>query len=203
LTALNETFFYKQYQKKEEFIPKRGQVVIDVGASVGDYALLCARLVGKKGKVLAFEPNHQLFELLEKNKLLNSFNNLLIFNLALSNRNGIIEMRRGLGFLDSLVFKGKIAFSYKVKTTKLDNVINKVKLKKIDLIKIDVEGAEELVLRGASHTIKTFKPKILLEVHSNALKKECLNFLKKFGYRVVFVEKPKEKVQILYLKSEP
>ena len=69
-----------------------GQTIIDVGASIGIYTIFFAKMVGEKGKVYAFEPEPNNFELLKKNIAINGFKNVILENKAVSDVSGIVKM---------------------------------------------------------------------------------------------------------------
>ena len=148
-------------------IVKPGAVVIDVGANIGYFTLLFSHLAGEGGKVYAFEPDPKNHELLLKNLDVNKVGNTTAVKKALSNKTGKTKL-----FLDQLnlgdmsMAAGNIdnpAGFLEVETITLDEYLAGEQEKRVDFIKIDVQGAEALVIEGAEKTIKTAKPKILLE----------------------------------------
>ncbi len=137
----------------------RGMTVVDIGANIGYYTVMAAHFVGVNGKVIAFEPDEQSGKVLEKNIIINKFNNVLYENKALSDKNGIVKLyiseeNRG----DNRIYDTKDGRKYvEVETITLDKYLPKET--KIDLIKMDVQGAESLILSGMEQTIT--KSKIL------------------------------------------
>ena len=101
--------------------------------------------------------------------------------------------------LDKVDFLGK--GTYRVKSIKLDDVIRRLNIKKVDLIKIDVEGAEYRVLRGGIRILKKVNPKLVIEIHENlgVNKDIILKFLSKFNYKVVHEYKASKRVYELFL----
>jgi FkbM family methyltransferase len=140
-----------------------GMVVVDGGANIGVYATVAAKMVGVTGRVLAFEPGEQSFAYLARNAEMSEFHNLSVFRLALSDK---VEERK-LFHIDaapnsySLAERGS-EFEL-VQTTTLDRIAEEEGLSRLDLIKLDVEGAEELVLRGARRVLEEFAPVVLFE----------------------------------------
>lgn len=128
---------------------KRASTVLDIGAMIGYYTLLFARLVGPKGKVFAFEPDPDNFALLKKNVLVNDYRNTVLVQKAVSNETGKTRL-----YL-SPYNKGdhKIYDSYdnrksiEVETINLADYF-KDHERKIDFIKIDAQGAEGAILQG-------------------------------------------------------
>ena len=141
---------------KETLCP--GMNVLDVGAHVGSHALLAARLVGPLGKVFAFEPSPDNFALLQKNVALNGYQNIVTIAKAVSDKTGVAMLhlspegndRNALQRLRSAP-PGK---SVEVPTISLDDFLEEIGWPPIRLIKMDVEGAEPLVLKGMSRLLE-------------------------------------------------
>jgi FkbM family methyltransferase len=143
-----------------------GNVFIDAGANVGIYTLAASRIVGEAGRVLAFEPSAQSFPALEKNIALNSLTNVHPFPVALTQENGRAWLHRGPNpTLNSL---GKDpswkADGEEIVTKTLDLALHHAGIDRVDVIKMDVQGAEELVLRGGWNTVTSARPIIIFEV---------------------------------------
>jgi FkbM family methyltransferase len=134
--------------------------VIDVGAWIGPYSLLTSR---KAKRVFSFEPDPVAFEELTYNLRLNKITNVHAFRFAVSDSTGSAMLRHdGLGSSESSMLRGSRSIS--VSTMSLDDTCQEYGIEPT-FIKIDVEGAEGLVMRGAQSTIKKFRPTILLEFH--------------------------------------
>ena len=169
---VGEVFLYKIYIY-QDFIPTKNDVVVDVGAQYGDYAVLCAGYY-KVRKVYCFEPLNSNFKEIEKNIKLNKLKNILAYNVALGSKNKMIKITyngdmAGIGGSRTQKTYLKTLDSYRLKPT---------------ILKIDVEGFEMDVLRGAVKTIKRYHPKIIIETHTSKLRKEVLSFLGSVGYKV-------------------
>lgn len=163
-----------------------------------------------KGKVIAYEPDKENFSQLQKNKEANNLNNLQVFPVAIQNNPKIKKIsfnirrtiddegkeNRGLSSLVAL--PTFVQSRVTVSASTVDAEVERLKIKKINFIKIDVEGAELMVLKGAEKSIKRFKPIIQYE-YSNVLDrltkqknaKKSFEFLKKLGYRQFAI--PEEK----------
>jgi len=202
LSLFGSTFFFNEksfpailemYAKRErfkfkEFIPKKGDVVIDIGATLGDHTIIYSKLVGDNGIVIAIEPNKDSFSLLKKNIEFNKANNVICINAAAWNKKGLLKVsKKDFYTLDSVCISCKDNNYYMVKSIKIDDIVNRFGIKEVDLIKIDVEGAEYKVLRGGIKTIREFHPKIIVEVHEyyGIKENDILNLLKRFRYKVV------------------
>jgi FkbM family methyltransferase len=171
-----------------KFTPKEGDVVIDVGANIGKYAINSGNLVGNIGKVYAFEPSQRPFELLCKSIKENKLENTVIpIQAAVSNKEGKSKLYLSdQKPITSLIFKLSDNF-IEVETTTLDSFIIKNNLKKIDWIKIDVEGAEYEVLSGAINTLKNYNINLIFEV-LEVNKEKVLHFLEGLGYIVSMLD---------------
>lgn len=136
---------------------KPGMVVIDVGAHVGYYSLLAASLVGPTGRIYAFEPEDENHRLLKKNIELNGYENIIVTKIAISDTVGNSSLHRTA--LDSgrhSMFHHGLPEqdSVTIETTSLDSFLESEGLPSVDLIKVDVEGAEEAVLNGMPQLIE-------------------------------------------------
>lgn len=169
---------------------REGDIFFDVGAYKGYYSLLASELVGERGKVIAFEPYKEAFEILLKNIRLNGITNIIAENVALSDFEGAGKfVPAGIG---SHLGNGNQII--KVKT--LDNVVNTLKIVP-DIIKIDVEGAEYSVLRGAKNVLKHYRPTLIIEIHRSA-DFQLFNYLTSLGYNIGLLNK----CRILWLDLE-
>ncbi|OGI07279.1 MAG: hypothetical protein A2Y40_05430 [Candidatus Margulisbacteria bacterium GWF2_35_9] len=192
---LRESFEAKTQQAIMSNI-KEGMTVLDIGANIGYYTVQMADKVGSKGKVLAFEPNPVVLEQLQLNINLNNFDNVIVEKLALSSKNGFDEFctpeegKESHGSLkENITFELKKKFS--VKTEKLDDVLDRLGISKVDFIKIDVEGAEKLIFDGATKLLSSkHKPIIIFEAAEHLCRPfgnrvfDVLNLLYSFGYYV-------------------
>lgn len=171
---------------------KNGDTVFDVGANNGYYTVLASKLVGKNGKVYAFEPDPQSLKLIYKNLKLNNCKNVTVIESALGNKKGKLALSQDTSN------PGESSLSHKnngknimVDVTTLDNFIKIRKIKKIDLMQMDVEGSEVNVLRGSVGSIQNNKiVKIITECNPSALKKfgeskiSLCSFLKGSGLKI-------------------
>jgi FkbM family methyltransferase len=146
-------------------------VFLDIGANVGYYSLIVSAKLGRSGRVLAFEPNPRMVARLRANIELSSAPGIEIFALALSSDSGratLFSPGSGNQGEASLVNQGwGECEQYSVPVSRLDDCLPP-DLERVDLIKIDVEGAEALVFEGAKRTIIRFAPAILLEINERA-----------------------------------
>lgn len=165
-----------------------GDVFIDIGAYIdGWYTIIASKEVGKNGHVYSIEPMHH--RLLEDNVKLNKLNNVTISKVAISDKNGVAAFYDHNEASSLINFPVKPLHTTKVKTMALDSYVSKYKIKRIDLIKIDVEGAEMKVFKGATKTLKSKNaPKLLVEAGDAILKlggsglEELVKYLENMGY---------------------
>lgn len=139
---------------------KPGMVFLDIGAHVGEYTLLGAQAVGLSGEVHSFEPNPEIFQLLSENLQLNNVKNVILNNCAVSELDGEREFEVCADSPVSSLKKSttnrsaqKIVQSIRVPSLRLDTYAEELD-KKIDLVKVDVEGAEAFVFLGAERLLK-------------------------------------------------
>jgi len=143
---------------------EKGDIVIDAGAWIGDYSAYAA---SKGATIYSFEPDTRLYELLCKTRDLNKIDGedrIFPVPKALGSReckmNLSLDASAGGG--NSLVIDRNTNKTELVDVTTLDSFVEKYKLKKVDFIKADIEGGERDLLKGASHVLKTFAPKLAI-----------------------------------------
>ena len=168
-----------------------GDTFIDVGANSGFFTLLGSHVVGANGRVLAFEPVPSMRSRLNGNLSLNSAENVVIHDIALSNKAGkqlFHEGPPGHKGLSSLRSLSNEATTFSVSTMPLDDLLDDEY--SINLIKIDVEGAEQLVINGMQRLLARQKPHIVIEVtdgYLNALGNNAVTLCQSLcdlGYRM-------------------
>jgi FkbM family methyltransferase len=158
---------------------KPADVVYDIGANVGFYTLLASRLVGPAGHVFAFEPLPRNLGLLRKHVAINSLSNVTILPQAVSDKPGEALFSTSADpAQNGLTEQGDI----RVQVTAVDVLLDKGEIKPPNLMKIDVEGAEAMVLRGAAKAISAHRPIIYLATHNDDVHRECLQILRGHGY---------------------
>ena len=141
---------------------KKNSYVIDAGANQGVFAISFAKYIGPGGRVLAFEPFTKYKNIIKKNQKLNNLHNISFFPFALSNvkKKTLIDYSHGIGSASiTRNFGNKKKY---INTVVLDQILDKG-IKNLSLIKLDIEGAEYLALRGAEKTLKKYKPTIVVE----------------------------------------
>lgn len=141
------------------YLPKKA-VIIDIGANIGNHTMYWASKCDPC-RIYAFEPVPETFEILKRNIAINCFVNVKIFNMGLSDEPSHAEID---SFFPENIGATVIKKSEKgtLQVEKLDNI--KIEENRVDFIKIDVEGHELLVLKGAIETLKKYKPVIFIEM---------------------------------------
>ena len=167
----------------EWFQPRRGEVFVDVGAHVGKYALSASKVIGNEGLIVAIEAHPSNFILLEQNIKLNNFKNIVSFNLAAWYKRCKLKFLVGSTSANSNLTRYCYGHgSIDVQAEKMDMLlVRDLDLKRVDWIKIDVEGAEYEVLLGLEETLSKHKPKLVIEVWSKNIE-NVRAFLNKLGY---------------------
>ncbi len=159
-------------------ILRPGMTVIDAGANVGEITLLAAKRVAPDGVVVAFEPVREIAEALNANLAANGFTHVVVKMMALSDAEGELPIYRanrpirdgtindGMGSLFIGDRGREKAGTIPVST--LDRQIAGLGLTKVDLIKMDIEGAELPALRGAEALLRRDRPVLIIEVQEEA-----------------------------------
>jgi len=162
---------------------KPGDTVLDIGANIGCHAAVLATLVGPTGEVHAFEPASFLFRVLEQMRSFNKFEQVRLHNVALSELNGSLvlslsESNPGGNSIQSTSSgnaEGDDDTHQTIEAKRADDFLlgdngQGLPLKSLSLIKMDVEGGEGGVLKGASEVLKRFRPVILMEFSPNVIR---------------------------------
>lgn len=147
---------------------KPGMTVVDIGANVGHYSLIAARMVGDSGRVFSFEPDPHNFDLLSRNIELNGFTNVTALNMAVSEKKGSLTLHldkynlggHSLSAGNVLIDDGTVD----VDTVSLDEYFENEAGEWVDVIKMDTQGAEGLIVEGAWRVLKDADPVLLMEL---------------------------------------
>jgi FkbM family methyltransferase len=160
------------------FVVRKEGVFVDIGAHVGKYSV---RLAKRCKWVYSFEPNPINREALEANVKLNGEGNVTILPYACWSTDSIrhLTLKRS----GSRLYAGKVPDTIEVKTVPMDQVVSESE--EVELIKIDVEGAEYPVIQGMRRTLAKWKPRLIIEVHQwGGQGEEIESFLQNYGYQV-------------------
>lgn len=193
---------------------KLKDVFFDVGSHYGLWSLYSAKIVGDKGKVVAFEPS-PAFQILKKN--INSHDNCNAYNYGVSNTNGKMNFFaqgestscsfiKDISKINQHKRPGVPIVELEVDTITLDKFCNEHNLIP-DLIKIDVEGHEFRVLEGAKNIISLNSPKLIIELHPYQLKyegandKQLLNYLIESNYSYKIVDRNENTLYTIFAQK--
>jgi len=158
-----------------------GTVVYDVGAHVGFHALFCGLCAGPSGRVFAFEPDPQCRTSLERQIAANPQLSLVVLPYALSDRRGQLPLDTSKGGSQSrLQAKGNLL----VEATSIDSLVQDAGLPPPHVMKIDVEGHEAAVLRGAKATLVRYRPVVLCDYNDDSTLHVVQALLNPLGYDV-------------------
>ena len=178
----------------------KGDVCLDVGANLGTYAFYLANIVGETGQVFAFEPHPDTYAGLAANMTKAGLTNVQPYNVGMSDQEGTAELfvpqrvglpSHGRAHLHSPQAQ-EAGERIEVQLTTVDAFCTQHKLARVDFIKMDIEGAELLALRGAVETIGAYRPKLLLEIEAAHAQKygyepqDIFAMLAAYGYRDVY-----------------
>ena len=177
-------------------VVKPAMTCLDVGANIGCVTTHLSKLVGPSGRVFAFEPVPHLFERLRENIALNDFGQTAsLHQLALSREPGRATIKmahqdcdnQGMASLRNTDHP-QLSTALQIQTTTLDDFVRDNSLDRIDLIKMDVQGAEAWVIEGGIKTLRRLQPALLLEVSPYDLRSfgktsaDLLKLLESLGY---------------------
>lgn len=170
-----------------------GDVVVDVGANVGVFTLKARRQTGRRGRVIAFEPEKKNYMRLCRNIGVNRFYNVLPVNVAVTDFDGIADfyvkdasVEHTLLPVTSLSYETRTVATRKVRARRLLSVLNELGVNRVDFLKIDAEGVELEVLRGAKKLLadKRIRKVSVATYHSKEETKAVGSFLQSLGYFV-------------------
>lgn len=170
----------------QQFSPKIGDIVIDVGAAFGFYTILASKRVGQQGRVVAIEPQPDSFKMLNKNIKLNKLTNIVTLNYAVSSRKTTLKLYSSYSTIQERA--GQSLQSYiEVSADNLDNLLRQLDIDEVNWVKVDVEGAELEVLKGAVGILSRSRDiALFVEVHSPDLVRPILELCESFKLRVEF-----------------
>lgn len=181
-----------------------GQVALDIGAAVGFYTLLLAKLVGPKGRVYSFEPMAESRAVLEENVRLNGLAHVTVTPKAVMDYSGELELHVNN---DGNVLHAHLEYAEGVNGVRFVSVpclsiddFWEDKGMPVHFMKIDVEGAEAKVLQGARRVIEACRPNLLIELHYfDRIEGEhpALQILRDWGYAIKPIDKGKLTEHIL------
>jgi FkbM family methyltransferase len=186
----------------EQFSPKTGDIVIDVGAAFGFYTIMASKRVGQQGKVVAIEPQPNILEMLNRNIKLNELTNIITLNYAVYSERGKVRLYSNYSIIQERAGQSLQSF-IEVSADTLDNLLRQVGIDEANWIKVDVEGAELEVLKGAAGILsRSSDISILVEVHSPDLLRPILELCESYKFGVEFEKTYQNENSHLLLKKK-
>lgn len=136
-----------------DYVPKLGDTVIDVGAGIGEEAVIFSRLVGPVGRVIAIEAHPETFRCLEATIGRSELPNVTAINCAVADRDGELSISAGPSHLGpshlmNTVLNGEGDDGTRVPARSLDSLAHELRLDRVDLLKMNIEGAERMAVEG-------------------------------------------------------
>jgi FkbM family methyltransferase len=198
-------YFLGYYGLRESLLLRRllraGDVFVDVGANLGWFTVLAAREVGTQGRVFAFEPSSQIRRHLQRSVEINALTNVTVEPFALSDHDGtavltgLSDRNAGLGSIMNVPSPDASgSCGEEVRTTRFADYCEHAGIRKIRLMKIDVEGAEMKVLQGMQPVIaRKTCDYLTIEINDQRLRESgysashVLDFLRAHGYRLYHI----------------
>ncbi len=182
------------------FKPKERDNFIDVGAHVGRYSIMAAKRIGSLGRVIAIEAHPETFELLNKNIKLNGLANVTTINAVATSEKGKVKLflpgqDSGLTVYNTIMInRAKPTENFlEVEANTLDNILSEYSMHRVNYLKIDVEGAELEVLKGAVNTLSSNKDiTLVVEVHGTEIYQAIVDYLEARKLRIIY-QKSNEK----------
>ncbi len=204
VSCLMQWYVYWDFKEKQRdrlySLVQPGDVVLDVGTNIGETLLHFGKLVGDGGFVFGFEPDDENYRNVRRNMSINDSGSLKVFKLGISDKKEKVKLYcvdpNNLGM--NRILNEKEAEQFQnfttIETDTLDNVITENNIERVDVVKIDIEGYEMHALRGASRLLRTFRPKLFIEVgysrliNNGASPNEMIAYLEGFGYKIFNAE---------------
>lgn len=198
-TIINTGIFEEKSTLAVKRLVKKNDIVLDIGANIGYYTVIFSHLVGSNGKVLAFEPTKHYRKILKQNLRVNRILNCKVFDFGLSDRKE--QQKICIGDCSATIHwtsDEKPKDTEMIALISLDEFIKSNPLKKINFIKIDVDGHEPLFFKGAWKTLEKYNPVVLMEINQeNYLRAgftawDFYDLLKRKGYKIYSEDNLKE-----------
>jgi FkbM family methyltransferase len=212
-TVFVNFFYYRPIRVVERFVletfpiffhnylPKKKDVIIDLGSGIGQEVIIASRLIGEKGKLIAIEANDQIFKILEKNVTHNKLRNVTLINRNFYEKNlsiGIDRKEKNIEVNDDWTRTNFLIKKNKVfKSITLDEVIKLYNLKIINFARFNIEGAEKFLLKGNSNFLKIVQ-NLSISAHDFLKKKK----FKTYNALIDFLEKKNFYINVLKNQQE-
>lgn len=200
--------FLHEFEKNEldafQSLVNQGSIIIDAGANIGLYSIIGSKLVGDSGRIYSFEPSKTTFNLFKNNILLNQVTNITAINKGLGDKMGetlILNHNNETGDAENYISNSTLnnlesvndGSAEVIVIDSLDNFQYENSISKVDFLKVDVEGYEYYVLKGAENLLRENPDIIILFECADHLAKragssqnEVFNFLNKLGFELAY-----------------
>jgi FkbM family methyltransferase len=172
------TYELEKQQALLHFV-KPGMVVYDIGAQAGFYTLFFSKLVGETGRIFAFEPCPYSARFLLDHVRMNRLANVFVLQVAVSERSGLTRMTVDRGKMENRLQNSADTILGVAAVT-----IDECGLPVPDIIKLDVEGAESEVLKGAEKVLYKARPIVFVAVHGATQREQCARLFRQAGYTI-------------------
>jgi FkbM family methyltransferase len=171
----------------EHFSPKQGDIVVDIGAAFGFYTIISSKRVGTNGKVLAIEAHPSNFEMLNRNIKLNQLTNVITLNYAVYSKETKLKLYNNYSVMHERIEAERTTKFVEANANTLDYILQQQQVIHVNWIKIDVEGAELEVLKGAQNVLSKSKDiALLIEVHGPDNYKPIIEYLNLYSFKIKF-----------------
>lgn len=184
------TYELEKQKAIQRFI-KSGMIIYDIGAHAGIYSLLFSKLVGQNGKVFAFEPYAENVANFLEHIRLNRLNNIVLIQSSIIDKSGLASFL--IGGSSGTGSITHIHTYLQIPTFSLDELVFNFNFPLPDLIKMDVEGAEAMIIKGMQRVITKKKTIIFIALHGDEQKHLCQNILLEKGYKLFWLNGDKVK----------
>ncbi len=183
--ASNHGYWLGFYERKMKSLlthkVSKGDVFLDLGAHVGYYSLLASRLTGPQGKVYSFEPLPRNIAFLKKHFEMNGITNVVLYEGAVAHFDGHFNLSSASPVGAKLSEKGNL----RVRVYSLKNLIDSGEIPVPQVMKIDIEGAEQDMLADIKSMLNEHRPKLFLSTHGKSVHQYCLALMRELEYSMV------------------
>ena len=185
----------KEFMKKTS---KNGGIILDIGSNIGYHTTMLAK-ENANSKIISIEASPTIFKILKENCNANKFTNIIFYNNAITDQDDLeitFYNRDSMSTTNKLVLDDWQVPEYdikqeKTKTITIDTILEREKIDKVLLLKMDIEGGEVVALTGAKSSLEQKKiQNLMIEYHSYSNRDYIENLLKKLGYSITLQERP-------------
>jgi len=187
--------FEPKVTKKVFEIITKNDTVFDIGSWIGYYALIAAKIVGTKGRVISIEPENENIIRIKRNIEINNFSNIITIDSAVGDKTGFGSI---VHHSSSTMHKITYDKDSSTRVEKFDDIVDRLSINHIGLVIMDIEGFELNALKGATNSLsKKIIQNLIIEIHPKFLKSlgtsetDIFQFFKSYGYKVDIINRTK------------